>query len=242
MNKSNLERAEELAVDIEDGQGDDDGLVEEILVLFGDEDVAEKHDGRVFATVFAGVNGVLEEDDGLAGFAGSGCIEGFVFGSDKDVHALAGGGGTDVDHLGVRRSSDEFEVDAEGLFVNAGFFPAGLFGVGEHVLGRAPGGLGEVSRSLHAFRDPNACVGGDEDFLCWKQGGEKEEEQLHFLVSSEMEDTIKASSRPSLGNELGGRNLSVVNSTRIWSADRAAGGTSTLYMKSPAVLKDWAGS
>ena len=59
-----------VAVGVEDGDGEEDDVVEPGGVAFGDEDVAQEHHGGVLAAVLAGVDAVLKEDDGECRFCG----------------------------------------------------------------------------------------------------------------------------------------------------------------------------
>jgi hypothetical protein len=81
-----------MAVNVVDGDEDEDYAIEEGRFGPGDGDVAQQGEAGVLAVHLAGVDGVLDEQDGAAGGVDGGGIEDAVLGGDDDleVAALAG--------------------------------------------------------------------------------------------------------------------------------------------------------
>ena len=95
-----MKRAELIVpIDVEDGDDDEDRLIEPCRMGLRHGHIADEHQDCIFAFDFARVNAALDHDDGFAGLCGGFRREGAVFRDDERDSLAAFGRGADFDHF-----------------------------------------------------------------------------------------------------------------------------------------------
>ena len=121
-----------MAVDVVDGDEDEDGMIKGVLRIVRVEDeIAEESQAGVFAVHFAGMDGVLNEEDGAAGRMDGGGIEDAIFRDDDDLEVAAFAGFAEVFNVDELRVGGGDALDVgDGLGVVGGGAVVGDFGGG----------------------------------------------------------------------------------------------------------------
>ena len=134
-----------MAIEVVDGDEDEDNVIQKRGAGLGDDDVAEQREARILAVHLAGVDGVLDEKNGAPRGVNGGRIEDTVFGRDDDfqVAALAGFAEVLDADLAGRGGGDALQV-GHGRGVIGGGAIVGDFG------GGAPVGSDWAESSRHA--------------------------------------------------------------------------------------------
>ena len=88
-----------VAVDVENRDDHEDGLIQPGGQLLRDGHIANQHEDGVLTLDFAGVNAALDHDDGLIGFGRGFGREGAILGNHQRDHGAPFGGGADVERL-----------------------------------------------------------------------------------------------------------------------------------------------
>ena len=106
---------------------------------FGDDDIPQQRQAGVLAVHFAGVDGILHQENGAAGGVNGGGVEDAVFGGDDDFQVAAFAGLAEVLNADLpgRGGGDAFEVRNGFSVVGGGAIVAGFGG------GAPVGGLAE---------------------------------------------------------------------------------------------------